>query len=425
MKDSSAPYIEALVRYFREGIKEITSQIGVEAEHFILRSGTGQAAPYGGPGGVRAVLERMLPLIPGAGPVMGEDLLGFTAPDYIITLEPAAQLEISIRPLSSLRRIGEIYGEFRRLLDAVLEPMGLRAVTVGCQPESPVDSLEMIPKERYRRMDAYFRTSGSGGREMMRGTASLQVSVDYSSEEDFRRKMQGGLYFAPVFMLLCDNSERFQGRPLEGRLKRADIWERTDSARCGVPPGAFSENYGFRDYAGFLGKMPLIFREGENGIRGTGKMTVAEIYADKEPDREEIEHIISMAFPHVRLKHFLEIRVADAVPRPYFDAYCALVKGLLYSEDALDLAEKRIREASLTEAEFRASEQSLMRYGWEGMSFGRPVYEAAKEALALAEAALPPEEKDCLRPFEDVLRYKGISRIPRCGKEIGGEHDFR
>ena len=58
-------------------------------------------------------------------------------------------------------------------------------VTAGYQPASKVETLSLIPKERYRFMDRYFEKIGPYGRQMMRGTAATQVSIDYFSEEDF------------------------------------------------------------------------------------------------------------------------------------------------------------------------------------------------------------------------------------------------
>lgn len=42
-----------------------------------------------------------------------------------------------------------------------------------------------------------------------------------------------------------------------------------------------------------------------------------------------------MAFPEVRLKTYLELRMADSVPMNLMLAYCALLKGLLYSEEGV------------------------------------------------------------------------------------------
>jgi len=42
----------------------------------------------------------------------------------------------------------------------------------------------------------------------------------------------------------------------------------------------------------------------------------------------EIEHIMSMGFFHFRVKKYIEIRVADAVPVKKAMGYVALVKGI-------------------------------------------------------------------------------------------------
>lgn len=152
-----------------------------------------------------------------------------------------------------------MYSDFRQKLDSILTELGCIALNTDSRPVGDVREIPLIPRERYRLMDKHFLKTGTGGIKMMRGTCSLQVSVDYFSEEDFRRKVRAAYFYTPLFKLLCDNSAQFAGKTLTGYLKRTDIWDRTDSTRCGVPPGIFAGSYGFADYAGFLCNMPPIF----------------------------------------------------------------------------------------------------------------------------------------------------------------------
>jgi len=46
-----------------------------------------------------------------------------------------------------------------------------------------------VPKQRYRIMASYMAKYGKLSQYMMKKTASIQVSVDYSNEEDFANKM--------------------------------------------------------------------------------------------------------------------------------------------------------------------------------------------------------------------------------------------
>ena len=408
MTDWKLPFLQ----YFEEGTKRgKTSALGVELEHFIVDKKTGLAVPYRGENGVRQVLTELIRLYPDAGILPDDDFFGFATPVFTITLEPAAAFEISIAPECSVKRIGKIYRDFYEKLDLVLKEKGYSAVTAGCQPKSRAESLELIPKRRYALMDQRFRQFGTGGMEMMRGTASLQISIDYRSEEDFRRKLQAAYYFGPVLKLFCDNSAAFQGEPLKKRLKRTQIWRRVDPVRCGILPGVFSENYGFSDYTDFLGAMPPIFIKKEQEIIPTGDKTAAQLCEGRLISREEVVHILSMAFPDVRLKQYLEIRFADSVPFVFMLAYCALIKGLFYCDKGISYAERRIPEEGILEKDVIEAENSIMELGWKANAYGRPVRELAEKVLSLAREGLEKEEAEYLNAFNAVMEYEGICNI--------------
>lgn len=417
---------ESFIKYFEEGAKQSeTLMLGVEAEHFIIDRETREAVPYLGEKGIRQILLRLIKLYPNAEILSDDDFFGFRVPDFSVTLEPAAQMEISIAPKKSIRQIGEIYHGFYQNLNTILSKLGYEAINAGCQPVSRVADLKMIPKRRYDLMNAYFGNLGTGGMEMMRGSASLQVSVDYRSETDFRRKIQAAYYYAPIFKLLCDNSAGFQGEFLKKNLKRTDIWRRVDPVRCGILPKVFSDTYGFADYADFLGAVPPIFLKYKDQTIPTGDRTIAELFDNKELTNDEIEHLISMAFPDVRLKQFIELRFADSVPFHFILAYCALIKGLIYSEEGLEYAKKQISDNNISEECIIQAEDELMDRGWEACIYGHPVKKIAKNILDLARRNLLEEEHRYLSAFDAVIEYGGICKIPKkvicCARRLSNE----
>ncbi|MDO5703348.1 MAG: glutamate-cysteine ligase family protein [Lachnospiraceae bacterium] len=412
---------EALIRYFANGIKEDAQmRLGAEVEHFIMDAVTHKAVPYSGDNGVRKVITRLMDRYPDAEVLPDDDFFGFAAPYFTVTLEPAAQLEISITPMQSIEETGSVYRDFSKELDSVLADMGMEAVTLGCRPSDHVDDLELIPKRRYRLMDEYFRKSGTGGREMMRGTASLQISIDYRSEDDFRRKYQAAYYYSPIFKLLCDNAEVFQGKPVPVKLMRTDIWRRVDDARCARMPDLFDPDFGFAGYADFIGNMPPIFLKKGHDIFPSGTATVSELFDGKEMDSEDIVHVLSMAFPGVRLKQFIEIRVADSVPYPFILAYCALVKGLLYHDEGLDYAQNMIRGSFRGNKDISAAEDALMKNGWDASVYGIPAAGMAEIMLGIARRNLPQSERQYLDAFHSVLKCGGISKVPVTRFQTGG-----
>ena len=404
---------DSLVEYFIAGEKEnCGSMLGVEVEHFIVDPIKRRAVEYSGEAGVRNIISDLIKRYPDAVMLEEDDLFGYSVPDFNITIEPAAQLEISIIPLDSISSIGKIYSEFMENLNDIISDYGYEAVNTGCQPYSRVEDIELIPKPRYKLMDDHFRDTGTGGMEMMRGTASLQISVDYSSETDFRRKMQAAYYYSPFFKLFCDCSPYFQGKPLDISLKRTDIWRRVDPSRCGILPGVFSSGYGFEDYADFIGGSEPIFIKKGKEIRPTGRRTVDDLFKGKQLDRDLTEHLLSMVFPDVRLKNFLEIRCADSVQYPFIMAYCALIKGLILSESGLEYAGENIRSLGISEGSVISAENALMEQGWKASVYGMNVRDEAMRLIDLAKGNIEKDEADLLDIFISVAEYGGISNMP-------------
>jgi glutamate--cysteine ligase len=194
---------------------------------------------------------------------------------------------------------------------------------------------------------------------------------------------------------------------------RTVIWRRVDPSRCGILPNVFSESYGFGDYADFIGNVAPIFLPKGDEVEPTGSRTVAQIYEDHSPDREEIVHLLSMAFPDIRLKQYLEIRLADVVPQSFVSAYAAVIKGLLYSEEAIEYAQSQIRGGSLQEKDVIEAENAIMKDGWDSIVYGKSVREGAEEMLKMAERSLPENEKSYLGAFDLVIKRGEIARTPQ------------
>ncbi len=410
---------ESLIRYFAEGCKGCRCvSLGVEVEHFVVYGeeaaaakgvAPGTAVSYYGDGGIEELLLKLCDRYPEHKKILTPEgrCLGFSVKGFIITLEPAAQLEISIAPFQSIAKIKEVYEGFRNTVLEVIAPYGYELKSEGYQPASRVNDLKLIPKARYELMDLRFQTSGKRGRNMMRGTASVQVSVDYRDETDFARKYRAAYLLMPVIKLLMDNTKTFEGAPNTIPLRRTEIWDNVDPARCGIVPGLFAEDsgreYTFGDYADYILQMPPIFLPSPDGEIYTADKKVCELFADKEFDRQMTEHLVSMVFPDVRLKQYIEIRGADGNAPEKAYAYAALIKGTIYNEAFLAHAEAFCRQRGITAKDIKFSESSLMANGWNGKIYGYPAREAARTILRYAEDQLPEEEKPFLAPFYDML----------------------
>ena len=111
----------------------------------------------------------------------------------------------------------------------------------------------------------------------------------------------------------------------------------------------------------------------------------------------DVEHALSVFFTDVRLKRYIEIRPADAMPATFTVAYAALIKGLFYAEASLDALERLFADVSAKD--ILAAKRALMAFGYDAQVYGQPVSVFADEIMSLAAAGLGAEETALLRPL--------------------------
>lgn len=406
MNGSYGDYLRSeLVSWFERGCNPHKEKmLGLEAEHFILYQDTMEAVPYSGDKGVADIIKRHMNCYPDA-KLIGtvSKPLGFRTSMFSVTPEPAAQYEVSLAPKSSLEDIKQIYTDFCKTLAPILSEYGYVLCREGCQPVSNVRNLEIVPKERYHLLKRYYTLKGTRGIELMCGTASTQISVDYDSEQDFRRKFQAAFLLTPIFQMLADSAVSFEGKRVQP-LKRTEIWRNTDPKRYYPPKNLFSEDFGFLSYAEHLCAVPIIMRPKGDTMIFTGDMTAEEAYHGEQLSDKDLAHIVSMVFPDVRLKQIIELRGADAMQESGILAYAALVKGLLYSDDVLDKCQEFIHTHSVTVEDHISAQNALMEEGWNGAVYGIPVKTAAQKLLSAAGDHLSNSEAEYLSPFLDLVR---------------------
>ncbi|MFW5988217.1 MAG: glutamate-cysteine ligase family protein, partial [bacterium] len=141
---------------------------------------------------------------------------------------------------------------------------------------------------------------------------------------------------------LFDNTPFFEGQTAAGSSTREKIWSNCDSKRSGIIEGIFDKKFGYKDYAEYLLRTPPIIRKREGNLIYTGDKILKEVMTND--NLEDIDHFLSMVFPDVRTKKYIEIRSADALPYPYNFAYAALLKALFYNQENLNYFYQRSLE---------------------------------------------------------------------------------
>lgn len=319
---------ENIIAYLQKGCKPEIEKLrfGVELEHFIVDKDSKEAVSYYGEKGIERVLEKLLPLYEKSDFSEGH-LIALERKDIAISLEPAAQLEVSISPQEDIEQIGLIYQRFVEEITPILKGFSYEMITTGYQPASKVEDLELIPKQRYRFMDRYFAKIGPYGRQMMRGTAATQVSIDYYSEEDFKEKYEIAYRLKDILSGMYENTPVYEGKEYKDKELRKRIWEKTDCQRVNVEPFMENDTLSFAGYADFVMETPVIVSR-MDGVDFYEEKTIGDLCRERELTEEEIVHCMSMVFPMIRAKQFLEIRYVDSMPIERVLEYVRILKML-------------------------------------------------------------------------------------------------
>ncbi|HIT51315.1 MAG TPA: glutamate--cysteine ligase [Candidatus Aveggerthella excrementigallinarum] len=397
--------IQALVDYFERGVKASCENVGIELEHTIVKNEGLAPVSYSEEHGVRWILDQLRGQYPEA-LMDGDDLVGVARPGEAVTIEPAAQLEISAGPFGSLSEANAVLGRFEDTLEKIVGEQGMTALLLGYHPSAKATELELIPKRRYRFMNEYLGAIGPFGPRMMRGSAATQVSIDYHSVDDCLRKMRLASILTPLLSLISDNALRYEGGLREHYLVRTEIWNECDPDRCGLVPGVLDPDFSLRRYAEYVLDTPAILvPDAQERWRATSQ-TFGKVYAETPMERADVEHALSMFFNDVRLKTYVEIRPADAMPVKYAVAYAALIKGIFYSEHNLQSYLDTF--ATVTESDVADAKTALMQDGWNAEVYGRPVRELLEQVVTSAKLALSEEDGAFLEPLA-ALAFKGVS----------------
>jgi glutamate--cysteine ligase len=373
--------------------------IGTEHEKIPFYHACRSPAPYESAperaGGVRALLEGMQaklgwePIYDGPAMIGLYDARGGGA----ISLEPGGQFELSGAPLATVHATKVELDAHFAALKAVALPLGIDFLSLGMNPKWRLDQIPKMPKQRYAIMARYMPKVGQRGLDMMFRTATVQANLDFSSERDMVQKLRVALALQPLATALFANSPFTDGK-LNGFLSaRSEIWRHTDAARTGTLPFAFEPGMGFQRYVDYALDVPMYFvKRGQTyhdvagaNFRDLLKGELAAFPGERATLSDWANHI-SAIFPEVRLKRYLEMRGADAGPRPLLTALPAFFAGLLYDASALDQASALIKPWSAEDREKLRADAP--RFGLEAIVKGRTLREIAREVLKFARTGL-------------------------------------
>ena len=281
------------------------------------------------------------------------DLIGLETPQGKVSLEPGSQLEFAVSPQESLQEIAVALEQFDEKVESVIKNWnGLYFLGLGVNPLHSVEQLDLIPSPRYQIMTRVLGKAGKYGTSMMRRTSSVQVNLDYTSEEEAIEMLRVALLVAPVSTALFANSPFLDGKKTDFLSIRSEIWRHTDPARTGLLPEAFEKGFNFETYSALLWKLPLMFvLDDTNQTVDAQGLSLYEISQGKlknvSASQANMRWAVQQLFTEARIKPgYIEVRSIDGQHPAFRLASAAFWLGLLYNSDARRTALKLLGEGT-------------------------------------------------------------------------------
>lgn len=314
-----------------------------------------------------------------------------------VTYEPGGQLELSGPPGSGPAAACAAVATDLDVLRPVLAASGLALAGIGLDPARPPQ--RVVDSPRYRAMEAYFDVGGRAGRQMMCSTAAIQVNLDAGPEPavTWRTAHALGAVLAATFA----NSPVLSGAATGWRSTRLTTWWAIDPSRT-RPVGGSDPEAAWADYALGARVMLMPSRDFQAVLEPvTFAQWMAQGYQGVRPDQADLDYHLTTLFPPLRPRGFLELRMIDGLPGPYWKVPVALAATLLDP----DLTEAVSAAVAPADGWWRTA----ARYGLSNPVLAR----AARRCFDLAEATLVGTPDAGLLPLVQAYRQRWVDRS-RC-----------
>ena len=203
-----------------------------------------------------------------------------------------------------------------------------------------------LSKPRYRALEDYFDRLGPYGKQMMLQTGSLHINMDLgASRTTAIKRIVAANLLVPFVTAIFAHSPIIGGNNTGHKAYRSFLWQHLDVARTGILPiwnraHPLDFNALLDAYLDLALSAPVIYIPTLDNRVFSKEVTMEYWMANGVeglwPGLPDFENHVSLLFPEVRLKGYLEIRSVDAPPKGWEMVPVCFYCGVLYSDSHLD-----------------------------------------------------------------------------------------
>jgi glutamate--cysteine ligase len=264
-----------------------------------------------------------------------------------LTVEPGGQLELSTAPFRTVDELCRAASAELALLDQLCDDNRVELIALGADPLRVPERVTVAP--RYQAMERYFDQLGPAGRTMMCNTAAIQVNVGLGRPDQVERRWALANHLGPTLIACFANSPFAGGLPSGWQSSRLRAWwsldpTRSAPVRCDLPPVDAWSAYALD------ARVMLIRVDAEHCVPIIEPLPFGEWLADGHelgwPTVDDLAYHLTTLFPPVRPKGWLELRMFDALPHPFWKVAVAVTCALLTTVDAADDVDRAIADTA-------------------------------------------------------------------------------
>ncbi|HJT37604.1 MAG TPA: glutamate-cysteine ligase family protein [Actinomycetota bacterium] len=313
-----------------------------------------------------------------------------------LTFEPGGQVELSSPPFTRCADVCDALASDTAVIARALAAHGIALHAAGNDPDRPL-CLETAER-RYVAMREYFDGRSAAGAHMMCTTAAIHVNVDAGADAIGRRRWRLAHHIGPMLVASFANSPTVGGRPSGWMSSRMAAWLALDATRCapalnGASPAKSWAEYALNANVMFI-RTEAAFRPLRQALPFADWITQGHDLG--YPTEDDLRYHLTTLFPPVRARGWIELRMIDMLPAPWWRAAIGVGFALLTDPKTM-----RIAEAAC----------APVRNRW---------YEAAR--FGLADPLLAAAARTCFAAAADAADRIGCDRATSVAMSMYREH---
>ncbi|MBU2524390.1 hypothetical protein KKG71_04310 [Patescibacteria group bacterium] len=411
-------------RFFVNSCKD-QQKMGIEVEKIGLRADKNAPPRYRGRSGYLAILGKLYEELGWQiTKQTGRYILQMQRGGATLNLESDGRIELAGSQHDSMHDLVREFMIHQNEVSEISKIYGIYWLGIGYHPFSTNREIEELPEERKIKLANYFKElSHKDGNDYalawFKKTAGIHINFDYDSEEDFARKSRVLVKISPILSAIFSCSPFSKGRFDNFVGFRSNVAYNNNLPQFQFDSKIYNSDFGFDAWIEHILSMPLVLlKKNDEWIScdGTFGEYLKNGYMGHKATWDDFDLHMKTFWKDVKVKSVIELRCIDSLPPYLVPSVPAMLKGLIYNKDALNICDKLIRGWS--HEDFMQLRRDVARSGLQSSIQGRKLLDIARDLIDLSEASLKQDriynyfgedESVYLKPIKSFVFGEGVS----------------